>query len=74
MYTIKALNMTHGCYEIFESCYRYHVGEIVYPFELRPKYPGYNENRHRVVACAPGSIAVIEQYKDKPIPRKQKGK
>ena len=48
MYEVFLMNMRHRIIERIITFYDYHVGEIVYPFELREKYPGYNENRHKV--------------------------
>lgn len=49
MFEVKVRNVKTGEVNTIETVYDYRVGEVVYPFNLREKYPGYNENKHVVV-------------------------
>ena len=48
-YLVILTNMKHKCREAILTSYDYTPGEIVYPFSKRNKYPGFNENRHKVI-------------------------
>ena len=49
MATMIVKNHKHGILTVLETSYDYNVGDIVYPFTTRERFPGYNENRHTVV-------------------------
>lgn len=49
MATMIVKNCKHGTLTVLETTYDYNVGDIVYPFTTRERFPGYNENRHAVV-------------------------
>lgn len=49
MATMIVKNCKHGTMTVLETTYDYNVGDIVYPFTTRERFPGYNENRHSVV-------------------------
>ena len=49
MATMIVKNCKRGTLTILETPYDYNVGDIVYPFTTRERFPGYNENRHAVV-------------------------
>ena len=67
-YLVKLENVKTGATEAILTDYDYLPGEIVYPFSKRDKYPGFNENRHRVlsrVTWDPGNrrlVAFAKQY------------
>lgn len=42
-------NRKHGTLTVLETSYDYNVGDVVYPFATRERFPAYNENRHTVV-------------------------
>ena len=48
-YLVILKNVKHQCKEAILTSYDYTPGEIVYPVTKRDKYPGFNENRHRVL-------------------------
>ena len=48
-YLVKLKNVKTGATEAILTSYDYCPGEIVYPFSKRDKYPGFNENRHKVL-------------------------
>lgn len=49
MATMIVKNCKHGTLTVLETAYDYNVGDTVYPFTTRERFPGYNENRHTVV-------------------------
>lgn len=67
-YLVKLENVKTGATEAILTDYDYLPGEIVYPFSKRVKYPGFNENRHRVlsrVTWDPGNrrlVTFAKQY------------
>lgn len=60
-YIVALRNIAHNCVELITTNYDYHKGEIVYPHELRKKYPGPDENKHRVIARVPNTPENREQ-------------
>ena len=61
-YIVALRNIAHNRVELITTNYDYNKGEIVYPNNLREKYPGYNENRHRVIARLPDTPENREQF------------
>lgn len=51
-YLVELENVKTGAKEAILTNYDYRPGEIVYPVSKRDKYPGFEENRHRVLARA----------------------
>ena len=49
-YIVALRNIAHNSVELITTNYDYNKGEIVYPYDLREKYPGHDENKHRVIA------------------------
>ena len=59
----RIVNCSHGTEHIIESPYGYVPGEIIYPFDTRELYPGYNENRAKVVEFCGKTNTVIKSRK-----------
>ena len=53
IYVCKTEHTKTGETHVFRTVYDFNVGDIVYPWHLQSKYPGHNENRHRVLVCVP---------------------
>ena len=53
LYVCKVEHIKTRETHIFRTVYDYKYGDIVYPHHLQNEYPGYNENRHRVLVCVP---------------------
>lgn len=53
LYVCKTEHVKTGETNVFRTVYDFQPGDIVYPHHLGSKYPGRNENRHKVIVCVP---------------------
>lgn len=60
LHNVVLRNTRHDTIEIISSPYDFERGDVVYPFSLRDKYPGYDENRHIVVIPNASAEALAE--------------
>lgn len=60
-YIVALWNIAHQNVELIISNYDYHIREIVYPYELREKYPGPDENKHQVITRVPNTPENLER-------------